>query len=355
MGKRSLEERVQEEAKCLAEEFRKKEGAQFDPTFLLSLAVSNITCSIFFNERFDYEDKEFLSMLALIKEAFRIVTSPWAQIFELAPNFFMYLPGSHHTVFKIFDKVNEFMMKKITMHEETLDENCPRDYIDCFLIKMREEKDNLNTEFNLNNLLVNVMNLFFAGTETSGTTLTYSLLILLKYPDVRKKIQEEIDLVIGQSRCPSVEDRINMPYTDAVIHEIQRFADIVPLGLARATSQDTKFRGYHIPKGTTVFPMLTTVLKDEKYFKNPQTFDPKHFLDDKGNLKKIEAFIPFSLGKRNCLGEGLARMEIFLFLTYILQMFDLKCNTDPEEIDISPVPNSGSFTARPYTISMSQR
>ncbi|PIO36112.1 hypothetical protein AB205_0174070, partial [Aquarana catesbeiana] len=185
MGKRSLEERVQEEAKCLAEEFRKKEGAQFDPTFLLSLAVSNITCSIFFNERFDYEDKEFLSMLALIKEAFRIVTSPWAQIFELAPNFFMYLPGSHHTVFKIFDKVNEFMMKKITMHEETLDENCPRDYIDCFLIKMREEKDNLNTEFNLNNLLVNVMNLFFAGTETSGTTLTYSLLILLKYPDVR--------------------------------------------------------------------------------------------------------------------------------------------------------------------------
>ncbi|XP_018424960.1 PREDICTED: cytochrome P450 2C23-like [Nanorana parkeri] len=355
MGKRSLEERVQEEAKCLAEEFQKKGGAPFDPTYLLSLAVSNIVCSIVFNERFDYEDEEFLSMLALIKETFRIVTSPWAQIFALAPRLFMYFPGTHHTVFRNFDKMTEFVMKKIRMHEATLDENCPRDYIDCFLIKMREEKDNLNTEFNFKNLIVNAINLFFAGAETSGTTLRYSLLILLKYPDVRKKIQEEIDCVIGQSRCPSVEDKINMPYTDAVIHEVQRFADIVPLGLPHATSQDTNLRGYHIPKGTTVFPMLTTVLKDKKYFRNPQMFDPQHFLDDEGKLKKIDAFIPFSVGKRICLGESLARMEIFLFLTYILQMFDLQCNMNTEEIDISPVPNSGSFIPRPYMISMSQR
>ncbi|KAM5145974.1 LOW QUALITY PROTEIN: cytochrome P450 2C19-like [Mantella aurantiaca] len=354
MGKRSLEERVQEEAKCLAEEIQKKRGASFDPTVLLSLSVSNIICSIVFNERFDYEDEEFLSMLAYIKEIFRIVTSPWAQIFSLAPRFFIYFPGTHHTVFRNFDKVKEFVLKKIRMHEATLDENCPRDYIDCFLIKMKEEKNNPNTEFKSENLIVNVINLFFAGTETSGTTLRYSLLILLKYPDVKKKIQDEIDCVIG-NRCPSVEDRITMPYTDAVIHEIQRFTDIVPLGLPHATSQDTKLRGYHIPKGTTVFPMLTSVLKDEKYFKRPQKFDPEHFLDDKGNLKKIDAFIPFSLGKRVCLGEGLARMEIFLFLTYILQMFDLKCNMDPEEIDISPIPNSGSFIPRPYMISMRQR
>ncbi|XP_063793844.1 cytochrome P450 2C15-like [Pseudophryne corroboree] len=352
MGKKSLESRVQEEAKCLAEEFQKKGGVPFDPTFLLSLAVSNVICSIVFDERFDYEDKEFLSMLALMQESFRIVTSPWAQIFGLAPDLLMHFPGSHHKVFKNFDKLREYVIGKVKLHEKTLDENCPRDFIDCFLIKMRQEKDKPATEFNDENMFVTVLNLFFAGTETTSTTLRYALLILLKYPDIRKKIQDEINKEIGQIRCPTVEDRLKMPYTDAVIHEIQRFADIVPLGLPHSTNQDIELRGYHIPKGATIFPMLTSILKDEKYFKNPQKFDPGHFLDDQGNLKKSEAFIPFSIGKRVCIGEGLARMEIFLFLTSILQKFDLKSNMEPEDIDISPVPNSASNSPRPYMLYM---
>ncbi|XP_075043084.1 cytochrome P450 2C23-like [Mixophyes fleayi] len=354
MGKKSLEARVLEEAKCLAEEFQKRRGVPFDPTFLLSLAVSNVICSIVFGERFDYEDKEFLSKLELMQESFRIVTSPWAQIFGLAPNLLMHIPGTHHKVFKNFDNLKEYVMEKVKLHQSTLDENCPRDLIDCFLIKMEQEKDNPTTEFNYDNLFVTVLNLFFAGTETTSTTLRYALLILLKYPDMKKKIHDEIDKVIGQSRCPTLEDRLKMPYTDAVIHEIQRFADIVPLGLPHSTNQDTKLRGYHIPKGTTVFPMLTTILKNEKYFKDPLKFDPGHFLDDQGNLKKNEAFIPFSIGKRVCIGEGLTRMELFLFLTSILQMFDLKCNMEPEDIDISPVPNRGSNVPRPYMLYVNQ-
>ncbi|XP_069877356.1 cytochrome P450 2C5-like [Dipodomys merriami] len=341
MGKRSIEERVQEEARCLVEELRKTKGTPCDPTFILGCAPCNVICSIVFQNRFDYKDQNFLNLMEKFNENVKILSSPWIQIYNLSPDLIDYIPGSHKTVLKNVAYIKNYILKKIKDHEESLDVNNPRDLIDCFLIKMKQEQKNLKdpSEFTTEGLTIAALDLFGAGTETTSTTLRYSLLLLMKHPHVTAKVKEEIDRVIGRHRSPCMQDRSQMPYTDAVLHEIQRYIDLLPISLPHTVTREVQFRNYIIPKGTNILTSLTSVLHDPKEFPNPDKFDPGHFLDKSGNFKKSDYFMPFSTGKRICVGEGLARMELFLFLTTILQNFNLKPLMDPQDLDTTPVLN----------------
>ncbi|XP_072849437.2 cytochrome P450 2G1 isoform X1 [Pogona vitticeps] len=336
MGKRSIEERIQEEAQYLLEAFRKTEGLPFDPTFFLSRTVSNVISSVVFGTRFDYEDKTFLALLRMMNESFMEMSTPWAQLYDMYSCVMQYLPGRHNRIYNIIEELKGFVAEKVEANQETLDPDNPRDFIDCFLIQMEKEKGNPSSEFNVTNLVLTTLNLFFAGTETVSSTLRYGFLFLMKHPEVEEKVHQEIDQVIGRNRIPAVTDRMSMPYTDAVIHEIQRLTDIVPLGVPHTVIRDTEFRGYFLPKGTNVFPLLGSVLRDPRHFSSPEEFNPGHFLDEGGRFKKNEAFVPFSSGKRVCVGEALARMELFLYLTTVLQSFSLKPLLPPKDIDASP-------------------
>ncbi|CAO2585413.1 Cytochrome P450 2C70 [Lemmus lemmus] len=336
MGKKAIEDRIQEEVFYLLEALRKTNGSPCDPSYLLACVPCNVISAVIFQHRFDYDDELFREFMEHFYRTLNILASPWVQLCSAYPILYS-LPGSHKKFFKHTSEQKEFILKEIKKHQESLSLNSPQDFIDYFLIRMEKEKENKKSEFTMENLVITISDLFGAGTETTSSTMKYGLLLLLKHPEVTAKIQEEIARVIGRHRRPCMQDRNHMPYTDAVLHEIQRFIDFVPFPLPRKTTQDVKFRGYHIPKGTSVMTCLTSVLHDDKEFPHPEKFDPGHFLDEKGNFKKSDYFLAFSAGKRACIGEGLARMEMFLILTSILQNFTLKPLVNPEDIDITPV------------------
>uniref|UniRef100_A0A8C4RCR8 Cytochrome P450 2B4-like n=1 Tax=Erpetoichthys calabaricus TaxID=27687 RepID=A0A8C4RCR8_ERPCA len=345
MGKRSIEKWIQEEAKHLTEEFRKTKGSPCEPTLFLSRAVSNVICSIVFGQRFDYQDENFVKLLTLVDENLHLFSKPISLLYNIFPALIKLIPGHFNKILKNVNEIKQFTSAMIEEHKATLVSDSPRDFIDSFLIKMKQESDNPDTEFHFDNLHMTVLNLFTAGTDSTSTTLRYGLLILMKYPHIQEKVQKEIDSVIGQDRAPAMEDRRKMPYTDAVLHEIQRFIDFVPLNIFHMTTKDTIFRGYFIPAGTMVVPLLYSVLYDETKWATPHSFNPDHFLDDNGGFKLNPAFMAFSAGKRICAGEGLAKMELFLFFCSLLQNFSFRSKEDPENISL--LPTSTTFVKSP--------
>ncbi|XP_060722733.1 cytochrome P450 2J2-like [Tachysurus vachellii] len=321
-GKKTLELSIQQESIFLCDAFKAEQGP-FDPQFYLNNAVSNIISALVFGHRFEYHDENFLNILRLDTEAVFLAGLPKTQLYNVFPRLFNYLPGPHQKMFSNYAKIIEFLQVELKKHKEDWDPSNPRDYIDSYLLEVEKRKSDPQAGFNIDTLLVAMLDLFEAGTESSATTLRWGLLFMMKYPEIQKKVQAEIDKVIGQSRQASMADKPYMPYTEAVVHEIQRMGNIVPLGFPKRACKDTVLGGFFIPKGTTVTTNLSSVLNDKNEWETPDKFNPGHFLDDQGQFLKKDAFLPFSAGRRVCVGEQLARMELFLFFTSLLQCFTI--------------------------------
>ncbi|XP_076873271.1 cytochrome P450 2J2-like isoform X2 [Brachyhypopomus gauderio] len=319
-AKKNLETSIQQESVFLCDAF-KEEGGPFDPQFFLNNAVSNIICSLVFGHRFDYHDENFLAVLRFDTEAIKLAGSNQAQLYNAFPRLFEYLPGPHQKIFANYEKIVDFLKDEIRKHKEDWDPSDPRDYIDAYLAEIEKKKSDPEAGFNMETLVVSTLDMLEGGTESTATTLRWGLLFMMKYPHIQEKVQAEIDRVIGQSRQPTLDDRANMPYTEAVIHETQRMGNIIPLGFPKKACKDTTLGGYFIPKGTSVTTNLSSVLNDKSEWETPDTFHPGHFLDDQGQFRKRDAFLPFSAGRRSCLGESMTRMQLFLFFTSLLQRF----------------------------------
>ncbi|XP_033761725.1 cytochrome P450 2J6-like [Pecten maximus] len=345
-GKKSLEGRVLEEAEAFLSVIEKQNGTPYSATSIIQVMISNIICSIVFGERFDYDDNKFKKLLDMLEELGRL--NPIAGVMNVIP-WIRYLPGDIIGMKKfarLFQTIFDFIQEEIAEHKRTYDEDNLRDFIDAFL-RQKSKHDLDDPVFDDFNIEASVLNLFVAGTGTTASTTQWAILFLLHHRDIQNKLRDEISTVVGSGRYPSLNDKPNMPFYEAFITEVIRKGNIAPLSVPHGATNDIQFRGMTIPKGSLITANLDSVLNDPDTFTDPDKFDPYRFLGEDGQLTgKEKSVMAFSLGRRVCLGESLARLELFLILTSLVQRFDLV----PEDPDCLPtlLPVPGATLPQPY-------
>ncbi|KAI8504432.1 hypothetical protein Bbelb_175500 [Branchiostoma belcheri] len=322
VGKRSLEGKIGEEANMLVQEVGSKNGQPFDFKELLPNAISNVICSIAFGNRFEYGDPEFVRLIGLMNAA--VDAQPSRDVLPNIHPVFRHLPfgaPNHDKLVKFVLDMQAFCKEQIQKHRESFDPNDIRDFTDAFLLEQQQAQDDqARAHFTDKQLEELLFDLFVAGTETTSTTTRWAVLYMVLNPDIQEKVHQEIDSVLGQAP-PSYDQRNSMPYTTATLAEVHRINTIVPLTVPHAASKDTILNGYTIPADATLLFNLWSVHMDPQLFPEPDKFSPERFLDQDGNFVKHEALIPFSIGHRVCLGEQLARMELFLLFVSLMQRF----------------------------------
>ena len=331
-GGGSLEETAMEEAAFLTDKFRQAADSK-KPTkihqSLVHLAVSNVICSVVFGRRFEYDDEKFNSAVAGIRYLFSTSSFFWRKL-----PLVRHLP-SIQELFRIekqhLTNVTSFIESQIVSHKEEFDASAPKDFIDLCLLKTEDGDDDSisnENEIGVEHIKNIIIDLFFAGTDTTAASLSWFILYMMRYPEIQAKCQREIDAI------PDLENRLSQgstsgklfPYTTATLLETQRIASIAPNTLPHRVKEDTTVGGYRLLKGTTVFANLRFLHLDERYWGDPFEFRPERWLDPVDSTKIIQHshFVPFSLGKRRCLGENLAKAEYSVFGIALLRNFTFR-------------------------------
>ncbi|GMT25866.1 hypothetical protein PFISCL1PPCAC_17163, partial [Pristionchus fissidentatus] len=215
---------------------------------------------------------------------------------------------------------NQYIINNVARALETYDADTePSNFVHAYNQRMPA-----NPYLDKDNLIATCIDFFSAGQETTTTTLRWAMLFMADNQEVQDKLREEIHRVVGKDRLPALADKPKMLYTQATVLELQRRANILRMNVFRKTHADTELDGQPIPADTAIHADLHYVLWNDPLFVNPMEFRPERYIDEEAKgLRKdlVERTIPFSLGKRACAGEGLARVELFLGLAATVQHY----------------------------------
>ncbi|XP_013855193.1 cytochrome P450 17A2 [Austrofundulus limnaeus] len=331
----------------------------FDPSPAVTRAVTNVVCTLVFSSTYQPGDSELQEVIrynnGIVETIARgglVDIYPWMKFF---PN------RSLSKLKECITVRDKLLSRKLEEHKASLSDGEPRDLLDALLKGQtgsgRGQKSHGSEEEVItdDHVLMTVAETFGAGVETTSTTLLWILAYLLHHPEVQERVQKELDEHVGSERAVSVSDRGQLPFLDCVINEGMRIRPVSPVLIPHTALTDSSVGGHTVSRGTRVLVNMWSIHHDPQHWDKPDLFCPDRFLDDHGQRVMPSCFLPFGAGPRVCVGESLARLELFLFLSSLLQRMSFKLpeGVSPPNLQgrlgvvLQPLPYTVVVTPRP--------
>lgn len=296
------------------------------PSIFYSLFL-NFSMELFLNARLPRALHFKLRDFAYAALRFQTAVEPTTGALSMTP-WIRYLAPEHSRYNNFIggnNGVKVYIQELVREHKDTFMTDALRDFCDVYLKEMSDkEEGDIKHWFSEEQLVMTLWDILFPSAMAVTATMGFSVQLLLHHPQYQDRVHQEIEQVVGKSRLPTLDDRKNLPFTEAVLKEVMRWQTLTPLALPHRCTEDTYFQGYFIPKDTVMLPNLYSAHVDETVWEQPFEFIPERHLEEDGQLKKKDLTTPFGLGKRVCAGETFARQNIFLVFSALMQHFSLK-------------------------------
>lgn len=232
------------------------------------------------------------------------------------------MPWKKTELIKMVSRTDKIMNDQIAEHYNNFSHDNISDVTDAILASdVDDEQDKKRYALTRARLNHTIADLQGAAYETTQTTIRWLLIYMSAFPLVQERVYDEIFDIIGSERRVNLADRPKLVFVDAVIHEVLRIATNIPFALPHYAIRDAKICGFHVDAGTVVLFNLHSVHHEKDFWGDPEAFRPERFILDDNTLDttRCSRVIPFSLGRRRCVGEALAKMNMFIIFTTLVQ------------------------------------
>ncbi|XP_041456238.1 cytochrome P450 2D20-like [Lytechinus variegatus] len=338
-----FEELVENQVQHVLQEMERTDGKSFDPKYMIQAALTNVILRIVTGVNYDHGDPNFLLFMRLSTRLFDLFGP--GGLLTLLPIVNAIPSKTGRELTETWNDTLTFLKKQIAEHRTNFDPNQEATgFMHLYLQEIaRRKSKNDQRSFNDANLLESCFDVLVGGVDPTILNILYILHTLACYPEVQRRVRQEIFEVIGKDNFPRFSDRLRMHFTMSAITECRRFRSIFDILVPHVASKACKIGEYDVTKGSVVSINLFHLARSSDLWEKPEEFRPDRFLTETGEFDIKKEPIFFGIGRRVCPGEQLARMEIFLFVTYILKRFTISlAEGTPKDL-----PCTHGFTTHP--------